>query len=81
MKILDKISLTHYLKITGRWNRIKTSLWLEKIYKDILDEHGFRYSDLVNELIEVFLRELGYLDITDYIKKEQLENLKRRNKS
>ena len=66
-KYLDKISLTHYLKITGKWRRRKFSTYLESIYLDKLKENHIRISDLLNELVERWLREHGLLDITEYI--------------
>ena len=73
---LNKISLTHYLKITGKWNRKRVNICIEEIYLNILRENHIIISDLVNSQIEKWLREKGFLNIEKYIEKEKLEQLK-----
>jgi len=67
IKLTDGISLTFYLMATGKRDRIQRSVWIERIYYDILKKQNINISDLINYLLEFYLKEIGYLDIKEYI--------------
>jgi ribosomal protein L20 len=66
---LDKFSLTFYLIATNKKDRVKTTVWIERIYKEILDKEGIPYSDLINHLLEIWLRQTGRLQVEQYLAK------------
>ncbi|WP_456328941.1 hypothetical protein [Archaeoglobus sp.] len=64
---LEKFSLTYYLIATNKKDRVKTTIWIERIYKEILEKEGVVLSDLINHLLEVWLRQTGKLDVGRYL--------------
>jgi len=72
---LNKISLTHYLKITGKWKRKKVTIWLETVFHEKLIENNIRISDLINQLVEDYLKEMDLLNVEDFIEKEKIEKI------
>jgi ribosomal protein L20 len=66
---LNKFSLTFYLIATNKKDRVKTTVWIERIYKEILDKEGIPYSDLINHLLEIWLRQTGRLQVEQYLAK------------
>jgi len=69
----DKISLTYFLMASGRKDRVKTTIWLERIYKEKLKDEQMHLSDLINFLIEKYLREKGKLNVMEEIEKVKEE--------
>ncbi len=67
VQLTDDISLTFYLTATRKANRLKKTVWIESIYYDILKEKNIIISDLVNYLLEKYFREMGYLNIEEYL--------------
>ncbi|AIY91116.1 hypothetical protein [Geoglobus acetivorans] len=72
IELPENLSLTFYLMASGKKNRKQTSVWIEKIYLDKLKEDGVCLSDLVNFLLEQYLRQKGKLDV-----KEIIESIKK----
>lgn len=72
IELPENISLTFYLMASGKKNRVKTSVWIERIYLDRLKEDGACISDIVNFLLEQYLRQKGKLD-----PKEIIESIKK----
>ena len=72
IQLPENISLTFYLMASGKKNRVKTSVWIEKIYLDRIKEDGACISDIVNFLLEQYLRQKGKLDV-----KEIIESIKK----
>jgi hypothetical protein len=68
ISLSEDVNLTFYLIATGRANRLKKTVYIESVYYDILKERNIIISDLVNYLLEKYLREVGYLDIKQYLK-------------
>ncbi len=66
---LDKFSLTFYLIATNKKDRVRTTIYIERIYKEILDKEGVPLSDLINHLLEIWLRQTGKLDVARYLAK------------
>ncbi|MFO7966265.1 MAG: hypothetical protein R6U44_01530 [Archaeoglobaceae archaeon] len=73
---IRKLSLTKLLQYSGKWNRKKSSIYIEKVYLDILDQWKIKKSDLINDLLEIYLREMGLLDLRDHLEEWQIERLK-----
>lgn len=71
IQITDNISLTFYLTATRKANRLKKTVWIESVYYDILKEKNIIISDLVNYLLEKYFREMGYLDVNEYLDSEE----------
>lgn len=70
VQLTDDISLTFYLTATRKANRLKKTVWIESIYYEILKEKNVIISDLVNYLLEKYFREMGYLDVEEYLDSE-----------
>ena len=66
---LEKFSLTFYLIATNNKDRVRTTVYIERIYKEILDREGVPLSDLINHLLEIWLRQTGKLDVAQYLAK------------
>lgn len=75
IEIPEKFSLTFYLMASGRKRRRKTSVWIEEIYLKKLKGDGVCVSDVVNFLLEQFLRKTGKL--TDEEIKEIIKSKKK----
>jgi len=75
-KLIDKISLNYYLMITKKWNRKKCCIPIEQIYIDLMKKHSYCMSDLINNLLEIYFKELGLLDVKEIIIREHEENKK-----
>ncbi len=56
-------SLTYFLTVSGKSNRLKKTVRIESIYCDIMREYNFNASELINCLLERHLREIGWLDV------------------
>ena len=69
IELPEKLSLTFYLMATGKKKRVKTTVWIEEIYKELLKEEQKTLSDLINYLLELYLRETGKLDVKEYLEK------------
>lgn len=69
----ENLSLTFYLMASGKKDRVKTTVWIERIYLDILKDEGICISDTVNFLLEQYLKQRGKLNV-----KEVIESLKTR---
>ncbi len=65
----EKISLTFYLMATGKKKRRKMTIWIEEIYyKKLKEDKQVIISDVVNYLLEMYLRATGKLDVMEIIK-------------
>ncbi len=69
-QLADDISLTFYLTATRKSKRLKKTVWIESIYYNILKEKNIIISDLVNYLLEKYLREMNYLDAEEHLELE-----------
>ncbi len=67
-QLTDDMSLTFYLTATRNSKRLKKTVWMESIYYDILKEKNIIISDLINYLLERYLRDIGYLDVHQHLK-------------
>ncbi|MFP3945730.1 MAG: hypothetical protein ACLFVI_02385 [Archaeoglobaceae archaeon] len=67
IQLTDDMSLTFYLTATRNSDRLKKTVWIESIYYDILKEKNFIISDLINYLLEIYLKDMGYLDVEQHI--------------
>lgn len=56
-------SLTYFLTVSGKSNRLKKTVRIESIYYDIMRDNNFNASELINYLLEKHLREIGWLDV------------------
>ncbi|MFO7967444.1 MAG: hypothetical protein R6U44_07580 [Archaeoglobaceae archaeon] len=63
----EKDGLTYLLTVSGKSNRLKKTVRIESIYSDIMREYNFNASELINRLLERHLREIGWLDIEDFL--------------
>ncbi len=68
---LEKFSLTFYLIATNKNDRVRTTVYIERIYKEILDKEGVPLSDIINHLIEIWLRQTEKLDVAAILAKQQ----------
>lgn len=68
--LTEDISLSFYLTATRKSNRLKKTVWIESIYYDILKEKNIIISDLVNYLLEKYFKEMGYIDVMEYLSKD-----------
>lgn len=60
-------SLTYFLTVTGRSHRLKKTVRIESIYYDIMRRESINASELVNYLLEKHLREIGWLDVEQFL--------------
>ncbi|MFP3908298.1 MAG: hypothetical protein ACLFVI_07400 [Archaeoglobaceae archaeon] len=60
-------SFTYFLMATGKSNRLKKTVRIESIYYDIMRKEGMNASELVNYLLEKHLREVGWLDVEQFL--------------
>ncbi|MFP4558658.1 MAG: hypothetical protein ACOC5L_04580 [Halobacteriota archaeon] len=60
-------SFTYFLMATGKSNRLKKTVRIESIYYDIMRKEGMNASELVNYLLEKHLREIGWLDVEQFL--------------
>jgi hypothetical protein len=63
----SEFSYTFYLMATGRKKRKKVTFYLEEEYLEILRKNGYMnsISDLLNYLVELFLRKEGLFNPPD----------------
>ncbi|MFP3909636.1 MAG: hypothetical protein ACLFVX_07220 [Archaeoglobaceae archaeon] len=62
-RLTDNMNLTYYLVATRKSERLKKTVWIERIYYDILKERNLIISDLINYLLEKYFKEMNYLDV------------------
>lgn len=74
-EIIDKISINKILKYTGQWNRKDSCIAIEKTYLDLMNQFGMVKSDLINDLLEAYFKDLGLINIDEFLNEEQKRRL------